>query len=98
MVIPRPVSCLLVVEIHPLSDFIVSCIIFLTVIAVVYATCAAAWSGRGNEGQDRCGWRRPCRLRNHATRKHTLRRIGTPYKTVRLVHFYGPCRPDQPCG
>src|SRR5262249_49250041 len=88
MVIPRPVSRLLVNKIHSFADFIVSRTIFLPVLTIINATCTTARSGRRNERQDIHGWRIPGRHGNHATGKNTGVRAGVAgaaYKAVRLI-------------
>src|SRR6266403_2456205 len=72
MVVPRPVSRLLIVEIHSLPDFVVVGGIFLAVIRIVLRI---SWKRRsGNKRQDFAGGHGPSRLRDHTARENTARR------------------------
>ena len=74
LVVPRPVSGLLIVEIHPLPEFVVVGYVSLAVIRIVVRRTGKRW--QRNIWQDMASRRCPGDLRDHPARKHARGRRG----------------------
>src|SRR5215469_7372967 len=82
MVVPRPVSGFLVIEVDALPEFIIVCNVPLAVIRVILRI--SRQRRLRNVREVSRNWLCKGRRWNHATREHALSRRGTTNKAVRL--------------